>query len=201
MSFPHASRTRFRSTHAVLAAALALTLGGAALAQVSAPPAPTTDARQAGRDASPRTERAERMVHHHAERQQQLRQALALTPEQEPAWQAYVARMTPPSRPTASADAAQPSTTPERLARMERFHAEHQAHMKARHEAIRSFYAALTPAQQKIYDDHHAAPKAQGGPHRHAPGGMGMGHHGMQGGMGKGPRPMHHGDMPSACHS
>jgi len=195
MSFPHASRALFRPTHAVLAAALALTLGGTALAQVGAPPAPTADARQAGRDASPRTERAERMARHHAERQQQLRQALALTPEQEPAWQAYVARMAPPVRPTSPADAVQTLTTPERLARMERFQTEHQAQMKARHDAIRSFYANLTPTQQKIYDNHHAAPRAHG----HAPGGMG--HHGMQGGMGKGPRPMQHGDMPPACHS
>jgi protein CpxP len=89
-----------------------------------------------------------------------LKAQLKLTPAQEGAWRAFVgARM-----PAAAPDKMQRPdpvemaklTTPERLDKMKAMHEERMKAMTEtmakRDAAIRTFYAELTPAQQKVFD-------------------------------------------------
>lgn len=142
----------------------------------------TTEAGKA--DMSQRhAQRMESMQKYHAERQAKLKAELKLTAAQEPAWNAFVAR-TAPERRAMKAGAREDwskLTTPERLDKMQALKTERDAQMTSRIDATKSFYAALTPEQQKVFDT-----QAHGGMHRagmkgeHRMGGKG-GHHGMHG--------------------
>ena len=146
----------------------------------------TPDAQQADQR---HAQRMERMHKRMAERQSQLKAELKLSPEQEAAWSAFVARTAPePRGPMAGArEDWSKLTTPQRLDKMQALRAERDAQMAKRIDATKSFYAALTPEQQKVFDAQahggfrHAGMKGERGMGRHG-GGMG-GHHGM-GGMG-----------------
>lgn len=126
---------------------------------------------------------ARRAAHHEA-----LKSKLQLTPEQEPAWLAFTARMDAGrglQRPGAGerVDWSQ-LTTPERLDKMQERMAERQAAMGQRFDAIKSFYAALSPEQQKVFDSHHMGGQQRagmqgGGQYRHR-----HGHHHKHPGMG-----------------
>jgi Spy/CpxP family protein refolding chaperone len=97
-----------------------------------------------------------------AERHTQLmRDILNLRPDQEAAFQAFLADMKPqPHQPMAGReqmDAAQePTTTPERLDRMaammSKFAAERQAQFQHHADAIKRFYAVLSPEQKRAFD-------------------------------------------------
>ncbi|MCF8503578.1 MAG: Spy/CpxP family protein refolding chaperone [Caulobacter sp.] len=106
---------------------------------------------------------------------QHLRDVLQLRADQEGALKAFAAAMKPPERPAPAAGAAapaapeRPKTTPERLARSEKMMAEHQAGMRKRNDAIRAFYAQLSPSQQKAFDALHMGRPGM----RHGPGGPG----------------------------
>lgn len=126
-------------------------------------------------------QRQARMQTMHAERLAQLKAELKITPAQEAAWNAYIARSTPvpPKAPPAAEDWSK-LTTPQRLDRMQALKAERDAEMGKRIEATKSFYAQLAPEQQRVFD-------AQGGGFHRA--GMkgehrmgGHGGHGRQGG-------------------
>jgi protein CpxP len=98
-----------------------------------------------------------------------LHAILNLRPDQEAAFQAFQAAMTPPAREHhdhMDHAAAGAMTTPQRLDRMADRMAKHEAEFRRRAEAIKSFYAALSPEQQRAFD---AMPMMQGGDH-------GMGH-------------------------
>lgn len=118
-----------------------------------------------GDDAAWRAKRAERL--------EALKQKLELTAAQETAWNAFVeASQHRPGmgagRHAAGEDFAK-LTTPERLERMQAHAETRRAHMATRVEAIRAFYAELTPAQQKVFDAE-ALPSRRGGHghhHRH----------------------------------
>jgi periplasmic protein CpxP/Spy len=154
-----------RLTSISLAAALALAAGASFAQPASTPPA-------AGAHAGHMMQRPDpaQMAERHA---QHLRDALQLRPDQEPALRALVASMGPPpggmERMGKDHDAMQGLTTPQRLDRMQARMAEHQQRFQAHIEAMKRFYAQLTPAQQKAFD---AMPM------------MGMREHGMHGGMG-----------------
>jgi periplasmic protein CpxP/Spy len=102
--------------------------------------------------------RAERMAKRQkmmAERQAKLKDTLKITAEQEPAWNAFVARTAPQPRamqPGQTREDWSKLTTPERLDKMQVLKAERDAEMGKRIEATKSFYAALTPEQQKVFD-------------------------------------------------
>jgi periplasmic protein CpxP/Spy len=133
-----------------------------------------------------RAERMEQMVKRHAEHQTQLKSALKITASQEAAWNAYVAG-TAPNPPANAPGMAREDwsklSTPQRLDKMQAFRAERDAAMAKRIETVKTFYAALTPEQQKVFDT-----QAHGGFHRagmkgeHRMGGKGG--HGGQGGHG-----------------
>lgn len=129
-----------------------------------------------------RAERHAQMQKRMAERQAALKAELKLTPEQEPAWNAFIAR----TQPQAGAMPRQGTredwsklTTPQRLDKMQALKAERDAAMAKRVDAIKSFYAVLNADQQKVFDSKH-----QGGFQR-----TGM-HHGHRG------EHRHHGEQP-----
>ena len=88
-----------------------------------------------------------------AQRANAFKAQLKLTPEQEPAWTAFMAAMQPAQR-TARLDPAdmEKRTTPERIDRMRALRAQQAAEADRRGEATKTFYAALTPEQQKTFD-------------------------------------------------
>ena len=194
--------TAFRST--VLVTLLAAT-GAIGIAQTAAAPqvAPTTPAAAAASPApsqaagsASRANRHARMAEHHQQRLDQLKSRLQLTPEQEPAWRAYLARTGPGSYAARSADQANKAerprrsdlaslSTPERIEQMKAWQAERDAARQQRMDATLSFYRALDPKQQQVFDQTtasgfmRAGMKAggHGGKHRH-------GHHGDHGHQG-----------------
>lgn len=158
-------------TGLIAGAALSLAAATATFAQAPAPGAP----------AAPR---AAMMKHHDpAAMAQRLRATLQLTPAQEPALQAFISAMQPTGEMRNHMKGAggdfKNLTTPQRLDRMQAMMAEHQAQFARHADAIRRFYAALTPAQQKAFDAMHD----------------GMGFGGMHGGKGHG-MGRHGGDHP-----
>lgn len=167
------------------------------------------NSKQGANDAAPRTpemvqkmekRRAERMAQrekHMAERQAKLKDTLKITAEQEPAWNAFVARTAPQPRAMQAGQQREDwskLTTPERLDKMQTRMNEHAAEMGTRIEATKSFYSALTPEQQKAFDTEghrgfqragmkgqHRGERGHGG--HHGDHGHGMGHD-QDGGMG-----------------
>lgn len=186
-------------------AAAVLGISATAIAQGSTAPAATQAAPATAHAAeNPRMGRMHRHGQHHesmqahrAERLERLRADLKLTPEQEPAWLAFVARTTPKAQERSATDRTEGSqlNTLQRLERMEARHEAHSAAMKQRIDATRSFYAALSDDQKKVFDEQamggmmrtgmhgghrmgmHDEPGKSGGKmHRH---GQGMGKGGM----------------------
>lgn len=156
-------------TRRLLATSAALLLAGATATAMARGPG--------GCDAGPEGPRAEqmqqRMANRMAQREAQLKTALKLTADQETAWTAFTNAM----KPLAMAGKTRPNredmaqlTTPQRLEKMQAMKAEHDARMTQRIEATKTFYAALTPEQQKVFD-------AQGP----GPGGRSSGHPGHGG--------------------
>ncbi len=172
----------------VLAGLLA-TVGASAMAQ-GAPAAPPAGPAAAGKPAGPPGDRMGRhdpakMQAFIAKRQADMKAKLKITPSQEGAWTAYTASMQPPvrgARPTPEQRAEfDKLTTPQRIDKMKELRTQRMAAMSAamdkRAEATKTFYAALTPDQQKVFDTEHAK-------HRHGPG-----HRGGPGGpRGAGPQ-------------
>ncbi|MEZ5645439.1 MAG: Spy/CpxP family protein refolding chaperone [Burkholderiaceae bacterium] len=171
-------------------AAAVLGLSATAIAQGNATPedAPAASARAPG---TPGAQRMDRMMRHQGDRHErmqamrsgrleQLKADLKLTPEQEPAWLAFVARTAPPAitaPSTRSAGGADLNT----LDRLEQMQARHDARseaMKTRIDAVRSFYGSLSDAQKQVFDQ-----QAMGGSGMH--GGPHMGKHAAQGGPGR----------------
>lgn len=136
-----------RTTHRLAAAAMLAALTLPAFAQQA--PAPGAAGARHHHHSSP-AERAE----HRAQRLAALKQELKLTPAQEPAWNAFTAALQPGER-AARMDRGSMSTltTPERIDRMREMRAQHAAEADRRGEATKAFYAALTPEQQKTFDE------------------------------------------------
>jgi hypothetical protein len=169
-----------KCTPLALAAAIALSAAGAGFAQPASPPAPPAGEDHAWRGPDP------------AKMPEHLRAVLQLRPDQEPALNTFVAALqpTPDEMQRRRAERAEMRglTTPQRLDRMQARQAERQAAFARRADAIKRFYAQLTPAQQKAFD---ALPMGPGGMHggmrgrRH--GGPEHGGHGFDGGKSAGP--------------
>lgn len=118
-------------------------LGGAAIAQEAPPAPPASGASGPGRA---------RRFHGG-----KLKEQLKLTEAQEAAWKQFTDAMHPPAPPAPQERVDWSKlTTPQRLDRMQELADKHHAAMRQRHDAIRTFYAQLTPEQQKIFDDFHA---------------------------------------------
>lgn len=149
----------------------------------AAAPTQTTTEAQAGAPAqakhqhthADRAKRMERMQQHRAKRMAALKEKLKLSPGQEGAWSTFAEAQQPPARPAGEArpDRAEFAklTTPQRLDRMQARQAERNAMSAKRADATRTFYATLSPEQQKTFD----AESMKGIGRGH---GMHRGHHG-----------------------
>lgn len=162
--------------HLILAACVAL-LGLSASAQTPQPAvvAPGPAAAATGPMMRPHGPGMlqQHMQHRRAERQARLKQILQITPAQESAWTAWVAARQPAARPRVDRRELAALPTPERIDRMRALRATRNAEMDRRAEATKSFYAALTPAQQKSFDaltaermGHHGGGRHGGWMHR-----------------------------------
>jgi hypothetical protein len=89
--------------------------------------------------------------------QNQLLDQLKITPEQAPAWNDFISSIPMSTKPTRSERAAMEKlSTPERLELQLNQLKEQEAKMTANLVALKTFYAALTPDQQKTFDEYHA---------------------------------------------
>jgi Spy/CpxP family protein refolding chaperone len=133
------------------AAALSLTTAAVAVAQDGPPPPGAPPMMEDGPGGPPPM-----MRHHRIDpeaRAQHLRDVLQLRGDQDGALKAYLAATGPMERKDrmerkASDTAPKPLTTPERLDR----ETEHLNRAKARIDATRAFYGALSPSQKKAFD-------------------------------------------------
>lgn len=178
-----------KSINGLILAGLLVTTG-AAMAQ-SPTMAPATAASSAGKNTGPQGSH-HRMGHRDPAKMQArmdkhltaLKSRLKITPAQESAWTAFSASMTPPARMGERATTEQRAefaklTTPERIDKMRALRTQRMGEMNAamdqRGEATKTFYAALSPEQQKTFDAEHPRMGQRKGNHH------GLDHH--QGGM------------------
>lgn len=153
------TQTFFHLRTSALVAALAL--GSlSAFAQATPPAGNSAGTMASAPHAHRMTEHGPAMSERHTRRLDALKAKLQLNVSQENAWKGFVSAVQ--ERPAHLAEhraqhqALAALSTPERLERMKAMRTQHQADMNAtmdrRMEATRSFYAALTPAQQKVFD-------------------------------------------------
>lgn len=142
----------------LFAAALLASAGLAAIAQTPAPHAgPGAAMAHRGdesRDPAKMQERMARMQERMAKHLAEFKQKLQITPAQEGSWNSYTAALKPAAnlqRPDRAELAKLP--TPERIDRMRAIHTARMAEMDKRADATKAFYATLTPAQQKTFDE------------------------------------------------
>lgn len=105
---------------------------------------------------------------HIAQRQQRLHDALKLTASQEAAWNTYIAAVTP-QPPTERADRVsfKELNATQRAEKRLQLTKARLAHQESRLAALKTFYAALTPEQQKVFDEQTARGHRKGRMHRH----------------------------------
>lgn len=102
-----------------------------------------------------------------------LKAQLKLTPAQEGAWTTYAAAMKPPTDLMKTRQAQHEEIaklpTPERIDKMKALRTQHMsernAAMDQRGEAIKAFYATLTPEQKTTFDAQTLRHHGRGGPH------------------------------------
>lgn len=171
-----------KSAGSLILVGIMATMGLAAVAQTVAPAGPATSATPAnpGAKAGERRHDPAEMQAYRAKRHAELKTRLAITATQEGAWTAYTAAMQPTARSGASPDRAavraelEKRSTPERIDKMRELRtqriAEINATMDKRGDATKTFYAALSAEQKKVFDSQsmgHSG-KGHGGHHGHA---------------------------------
>jgi Spy/CpxP family protein refolding chaperone len=115
-----------------------------------------------------RAQMQQRMAEFRSRHMAQLKDSLKLKPEQESAWNTFTEAMKPPAPPEGgkpmSREEFKKLTAPERIDLMEKRQAGRAARMKQMGEAVKTFYAQLTPEQQKTFDEHarHMGPRKGG---------------------------------------
>ena len=141
---------------AAFAGGLTLSLAAVANAQDAPPPPPGV---QAGAHHWDSAKMREHMEERHQRRQQMLHDALGLRPDQDGAWQAFIAASGRPDGDRGpgmrhhDGDGQRAElTTPERLDRMAKRMAERQARFAQHADAVKRLYAALDARQQKTFD-------------------------------------------------
>jgi len=92
----------------------------------------------------------------HQKHLDEMKVYLQLQASQEAAWQNFAGVMkTPIKRPTALAPSElEKLTTPERIDKMMAQKTERDAELAKRMNASKTFYATLSPTQQKVFDTH-----------------------------------------------
>ena len=105
----------------------------------------------------------DRMAQKRAKHEAQLHEQLKITAAQEPAWKNFTQAMTPPAGlPPHEARAAEDKlTTPQRMEKMLARMQEHQQQLQIHLNAVKTFYAVLSPEQQKTFDENHERMKKE----------------------------------------
>lgn len=140
----------------IIAAAMLAALGLAAAAQTPSGAAPYGAA--AATASAPQREHGGRFdpakrLERFAARMAQIKEKLQITPAQEGAWANWITAIQPSAnteRPDRAALEKLP--TPQRIDQLRALRTQHIATMDRRGEATKTFYAALTPAQQALFD-------------------------------------------------
>lgn len=182
------ARKSLYSLNSLVLASLLSAAGASAMAQGAAT-APSAAPPVAGHPAGLQGDRMGRhdpakMQAWMARRQAEMKATLKITPAQEGAWTSFTAAMQPPTHMASPGGArATPEqraefdqlTTPQRIDKMRDMRvqrmSERAAAMDKHGEAIKAFYAALTPEQQKVFDTEHLKHWRRDGGHHE-----GMGH-------------------------
>lgn len=144
------------SKHTLLAGLLA-TAGFATLAQTPPPPpqGPGADAPHMSHHDPAQWQAM--MAQRRERRLAKLKAELKITPQQEGAWNAFTQALEPSAPPAAQnpdhmrGEFAK-MTTPERIDRMRAIRDQRDALMDQRDIATKTFYAALSPGQQQVFD-------------------------------------------------
>lgn len=143
-------------------------------ASATAPAAPTA---QHGMHKPHDGKWAERMQERRAKHLADLKTKLKLDPSQEGAWATFTSATQPPARPAGGPDRAavraefEKLSTPQRIDKMQARQAERSAMFAKRADATKTFYASLTPEQQKTFDAESLrhGPGGEHGPRGHRP--------------------------------
>jgi hypothetical protein len=92
-----------------------------------------------------------------------LQQNLHLTPQQQPAWKAYREQAAQPDkaqgRRSAAAKMFPTLTAPQRMDLIEAEMRQELADLQHQSEALKAFYAVLTPEQKRVFDNQTLAPR------------------------------------------
>lgn len=176
--------TRLHLTQRLACTALVAALAGLAAPAFAQPgpggapgakPAAEQDQRPRQRQMTP--EQREQYMQKRAEA---FKQKLQLTPAQEPAWSGFMEAMKPNRQARLDMQGMDKLTTPERIDRMRALRAQRDAEMDRRGDAVKAFYAQLTPAQQKTFDAEGGRMWGKRGGHWHEHKGLRHDHrHGM----------------------
>lgn len=102
----------------------------------------------------------------------ELKEKLKLNPEQEDAWNTFISASQPGMRDMGEERQAlrsefQKLTTPQRLDKMLAMSDMHRAKMAERAQAIKGFYAQLSPEQQSVFDAEAKLNRHHRGHHQH----------------------------------
>ena len=104
-----------------------------------------------------------------AKRQAALKETLKITAAQEGAWATFISTMQPSAdmqkRRMEMRAELDKLTTPERIDKMRALRAQRDAEMDKRAGATKTFYAALSPEQQKVFDAQRMGRGGHGGGH------------------------------------
>jgi Spy/CpxP family protein refolding chaperone len=127
----------------------------------------TEDGKYEGRPGMHRMDPA-KMTEMHAKRSAELKAKLKITAAQEANWTAFTNSMKPPaakSKPAMDRAELAKLPTPERLDKIKALRTEHMAarntEMEQREQAVKTFYATLTPEQKKVFDTESASMKGR----------------------------------------
>ena len=137
----------------LFAAAVLAACSAAAVAQTAPGPAAGGQPPMMMRDTRGQLDGAERMQRHMERRMERVKRILQITPQQEGAFSAWAAAMKPAARQRPNREEFARLTTPERIDRIRQMRAARTADMDRRFDATRTFYAQLTPPQQKAFDE------------------------------------------------
>ena len=144
----------------------------AADAPADAAQAPAVQQRMHGKHMS-----QEQWQQRRAQRAEQLKQKLQLSDAQLPDWDTFQKAMQPQAHAHLDRAEMQKLTAPERVDRMRTLREQRVAAADQRGAAVKSFYAALTPEQQKVFDAQGMQQRRERGMHGH--GGMHQGSSGV----------------------
>lgn len=157
--------------HLVIAFTAAGLFGAAVGAQAQTAAAPTEGRHAHAMTQEQRAAKKAEWQAKRAERQAKLRDALKLNAQQQPAWDAFVASMTPQKRGEGQR-AGRPDraafanlSAPQRMERHIAMQKARTARMEARLAALNNFYSVLTPEQRKTFDEQ--SKHRRGGRHHH----------------------------------